>query len=475
MKKKPLIWIVDDDKSIRWVLDRALSQAGFDTATFESGIEIERKLTFQQPDAIISDIRMPDIDGLTLMEQIVRDWPDLPVIIITAHSDLESAVAAYQGGAFEYLPKPFDVDDAVDLVQRALDHKSQKTSTIQETQKQNQAEIIGEAPAMQEVFRAIGRLSKSNITVMINGESGTGKELVAQALHKHSPRAHKPFIAINTAAIPKDLLESELFGHEKGAFTGAQGLRRGRFEQADGGTLFLDEIGDMPSDLQTRLLRVLASGEFYRVGGLEPVKVDVRIIAATHQNLETLVEDGRFREDLFHRLNVIRIKIPSLRERREDIKPLIDHYLKSAAKELDVEPKKLRPETETYLKNLDWPGNVRQLENTCRWLTVMAPGPEIYLDDLPPELHKTKTTGDLSSDNWESVLKRWAVQQLQNGSVNLLDDATPRFEKVMIDCALLKTGGHRQEAARLLGWGRNTLTRKIKELNMEVENLPEEL
>jgi len=474
MTKAPIVWIVDDDRSIRWVLDRALSQAGFETASFESGIDIEQKLLFQQPDAIISDIRMPDLDGLTLMDQISANWPDLPVIIMTAHSDLESAVAAYQGGAFEYLPKPFDVDEAVDLVQRAIDHSRQHSAQTENVIPQQATEIIGEAPAMQEVFRAIGRLSKSNITVMINGESGTGKELVADALHRHSPRAKKPFIAINTAAIPKDLLESELFGHEKGAFTGAQGLRRGRFEQANEGTLFLDEIGDMPADLQTRLLRVLATGEFYRIGGVEPVKVDVRIIAATHQNLESLVEEGKFREDLFHRLNVIRIKIPALRERKGDIKLLMPHFLQTAASELDVEPKQLRIETENYLANLEWPGNVRQLENICRWLTVMAPGPEVYLDDLPPELREQKSAIHTLNEDWENALTQWATAQLQKGTNNLLDTATPRYEKIMIECALMQTGGHKQEAARLLGWGRNTLTRKIKELNMGSKQLIEE-
>ena len=348
---------------------------------------LTERLAREQPDVLISDIRMPGTSGLDLLAKLREQYPRLPVIIMTAHSDLDSAVASYQGGAFEYLPKPFDVDEAVSLVKRAFQHaQEQKGLTEAPAAIARTPEIIGEAPAMQEVFRAIGRLSHSNITVLINGESGTGKELVAHALHRHSPRAASPFIALNMAAIPKDLMESELFGHEKGAFTGAVTLRRGRFEQADGGTLFLDEIGDMPADTQTRLLRVLADSEFYRVGGHTPVKVDVRIIAATHQNLETLVQEGKFREDLFHRLNVIRIHIPRLSDRREDIPTLARHFLSSAAQELAVEPKLLKSATESFLQNLPWPGNVRQLENTCRWITVMASGREVHIDDLPPEL-----------------------------------------------------------------------------------------
>jgi two-component system nitrogen regulation response regulator GlnG len=387
------------------------------------------------------------------------------VIIMTAHSDLDSAVSAYHGGAFEYLPKPFDVDEAVDQVRRACRHRQQNQIAGGEARTAG-PEIIGEAPAMQEVFRAIGRLARSNITVLINGESGTGKELVAQALHKHSPRADAPFIALNMAAIPKDLLESELFGHERGSFTGAQSRRTGRFEQADGGTLFLDEIGDMPAELQTRLLRVLADGEFYRVGGAEPVKVDVRIIAATHQDLEKLVAEGGFREDLFHRLNVIRIHLPSLRERREDIPLLMDHFLKRAAQELGVESKRLLPETVEELKRFDWRGNVRQLENTARWLTVMASGPEIHVDDLPPELREAERMAE-AGDDWGAALRNWARQALHAGQVGLLDEATPAFETIMIEAALEFTGGRKQDAAKLLGWGRNTLTRKIKELGLE--------
>ena len=459
------IWIIDDDRSIRWVLEKALKQANHHITSFEKAVGVVESLQHEQPDVLITDIRMPGMDGLTLLEKIHSRYPDLPVIVMTAHSDLDSAVSAYKGGAFEYLPKPFDVDEATELVERALQHSRQNVAT-HTIQPSDTPEIIGEAPSMQEVFRAIGRLSGSKMTVMINGESGTGKELVAHALHRHSPRSNKPFIALNTAAIPKDLLESELFGHERGAFTGAQSQRQGRFEQANGGTLFLDEIGDMPAELQTRLLRVLADGEFYRVGGHTPVRVDVRIIAATHQNLENRVKEGLFREDLFHRLNVIRTHIPSLRERREDIPLLAQHFLVKAGNELEVEPKKLDEAAETYMSQLDWPGNVRQLENTCRWLTVMSPSQIITVDDLPPELREEALTAD-NNEDWESSLRRWSTHQLQKGISDLLDDAMPRFEKIMIETALKQTGGHRQEAAKLLGWGRNTLTRKIKELEME--------
>lgn len=462
------IWVIDDDRSIRWVLEKALKQEGMNVQSFETADKALKLLGSQEPDALITDIRMPGMSGLELLNTINEQRPELPVIIMTAHSDLDSAVSAYQGGAFEYLPKPFDVDDAIELVRRAIAHRREQNRGSGEDNKLERMEIIGEAPSMQEVFRAIGRLSSSNITVLINGESGTGKELVAHALHKHSPRRDKPFIALNTAAIPRDLLESELFGHERGAFTGAQSAREGRFEQADGGTLFLDEIGDMPAELQTRLLRVLADGEFYRVGGRSPIKVDVRVIAATHQDLERRVREGLFREDLFHRLNVIRIHIPALRERREDIPLLMQHFLKKASEEIGVESKWLDKETEKYLSSMDWPGNVRQLENTCRWLTVMSPGQEIHLEDLPPEL---KASSDQRSDDrdWLTPLKRWAEQKLNAGSVGILDEAVPQFEKLMIEVALSKTGGHRQEAAHLLGWGRNTITRKIKELDMGQE------
>ncbi|HEY0634756.1 MAG TPA: nitrogen regulation protein NR(I) [Gammaproteobacteria bacterium] len=465
MSKQAKVWIIDDDRSIRWVLEKAFKQADMAVSSFDSADGALKALRRDTPDAIITDIRMPGMSGLDLLAELTRDQPDLPVIIMTAHSDLDSAVSAYQGGAFEDLPKPFDGDEAVELARRAIAHHAGALTAPPPEMDVSGKEIIGEAPSMQEVFRAIGRLSGSNITVLINGESGTGKELVAHALHRHSPRANKPFIALNTAAIPKDLLESELFGHERGAFTGAQSLRPGRFEQADGGTLFLDEIGDMPADLQTRLLRVLADGEFYRVGGRSPIKVDVRVIAATHQNLEQRVRDGLFREDLFHRLNVIRIHLPALRERREDIPLLIHHFLKKAAEELGGEPKRIDKESLAYLASLEWPGNVRQLQNTCRWLTVMSPGQEIHLEDLPSELRqnpKSQTNGE----DWIDPLRHWADARLASGADHILDEAVPAFERLMIDVALKKSGGHRQEAARLLGWGRNTLTRKIKELGM---------
>ncbi|CAN7572927.1 nitrogen regulation protein NR(I) [Pseudomonas brassicacearum] len=468
MSRSETVWIVDDDRSIRWVLEKALQQEGMTTQSFDSADGVMSRLARQQPDVIISDIRMPGASGLDLLARIREQHPRLPVIIMTAHSDLDSAVASYQGGAFEYLPKPFDVDEAVSLVKRANQHAQEQQGMEEVPALARTPEIIGEAPAMQEVFRAIGRLSHSNITVLINGESGTGKELVAHALHRHSPRAASPFIALNMAAIPKDLMESELFGHEKGAFTGAANLRRGRFEQADGGTLFLDEIGDMPADTQTRLLRVLADGEFYRVGGHTPVKVDVRIIAATHQNLETLVHAGKFREDLFHRLNVIRIHIPRLADRREDIPTLARHFLSRAAQELAVEPKLLKSETEEYLKNLPWPGNVRQLENTCRWITVMASGREVHISDLPPEL-LSLPQDSAPVANWEQALRQWADQALSRGQSSLLDSAVPSFERIMIETALKHTAGRRRDAAVLLGWGRNTLTRKIKELGMKVD------
>ena len=465
MSRKEHIWVIDDDHAIRWVLEKALQRDGMTVTTFASATGVLDALRQGGPDAVIADIRMPGMSGLELLSQLRERAPDLPVIIMTAHSDLDSAVSAYQGGAFEYLPKPFDVDEAVALVRRAGQTRRQQTGAPAASEPL--PEIIGEAPAMQEVFRAIGRLSRSNITVLINGESGTGKELVARALHRHSPRADKPFIAINTAAIPRDLLESELFGHERGAFTGAQAARQGRFEQANGGTLFLDEIGDMPAELQTRLLRVLAEGEFYRVGGHTPTRVDVRVIAATHQNLEQRVRDGLFREDLYHRLNVIRIQLPSLNKRREDIPLLTRHFLGQAARELGVEPKILRPETESYLSGLDWPGNVRQMENLCRWLTVMASGREIHLEDLPGELRERSSATASNGAEWETALRMWASQNLARGEQNLLETALPSFERVLIQVALEQTGGHRQDAARLLGWGRNTLTRKIKELGME--------
>jgi two-component system nitrogen regulation response regulator GlnG len=460
------VWIVDDDRSIRWVIEKALSREGIAFNSFSSAQDALDALSGGSPEVLVSDIRMPGRSGLELLNAVKQRHPAVPVIVMTAYSDLDSAVAAFQGGAYEYLPKPFDIDQAVDLIRRALDESRRETQAVELISEAK--EILGQAPAMQEVFRAIGRLSHSNITVLINGESGTGKELVAHALHRHSPRAASPFIALNMAAIPKDLMESELFGHEKGAFTGAANQRRGRFEQADGGTLFLDEIGDMPADTQTRLLRVLADGEFYRVGGHTPVKVDVRIIAATHQNLENLVQAGKFREDLFHRLNVIRIHIPRLADRREDIPALARHFLARAAQELAVEPKLLKSETEDYLKHLPWPGNVRQMENTCRWITVMASGREVHVDDLPPEL-LTQPQDTTPVTNWEQALRQWADQALARGQSSLLDSAVPSFERIMIETALKHTAGRRRDAAVLLGWGRNTLTRKIKELGMKVD------
>ena len=469
MAKPATVWIVDDDRSIRWVLEKAIAGSGLATEVFESGDALLRKIKREQPDVIISDIRMPGIDGLEMLEQLQAEYAAIPTIIMTAHSDLDSAVASYQGGAFEYLPKPFDIDEAVALVQRAVQHVEEQRQQTEVVVEDDTPEIIGEAPAMQEVFRAIGRLSHSPITVLINGESGTGKELVAHALHRHSPRAGNEFIPLNMAAIPHDLIESELFGHEKGAFTGAQASRRGRFEQADGGTLFLDEIGDMPADTQTRLLRVLADGEFYRVGGHTPVKVDVRIIAATHQNLEHLVKEGKFREDLFHRLNVIRVHIPSLNERQEDIPRLARHFLSRSANELGVETKVLKPETERFLRDLTWPGNVRQLENTCRWITVMASGREVLVSDLPPELLESSSDRPVVHGNWEQALRGWADQRLFEGERGILKEAERQFEQVLIETALKHTGGRKRDASELLGWGRNTLTRKLKELGIEAD------
>jgi two-component system nitrogen regulation response regulator GlnG len=461
------IWIAEDDRSLRWVMEKAIRREDIQVRSFENAEALLDALADDQPEIIISDIRMPGMDGLELLQRIHSDHPDMPIIITTAHSDLDSAVAAYQSGAFEYLPKPFDLEELVDVARRAISFANeQKTSA--EVAQSPQSEIIGEAPAMQEVFRAIGRLSNSNITVLINGESGTGKELVAQALHKHSPRRNNKFIALNMAAIPHDLIESELFGHEKGAFTGAAQRREGRFEQANGGTLFLDEIGDMPSEAQTRLLRVLADGEFYRVGGHTAVKVDVRIIAATHQNLETLVTENRFREDLFHRLNVIRVHLPRLADRREDIPELMQHFFHSAAKELEMEPKALSPEAEEFLYSLPWPGNVRQLENICRWLTVMAAGREVLLSDLPPELRAEQSDKEQRvSGDWQTLLRSWADKALGSGSKDILSSAIPDFERTMIESALAHTAGRKKDAAQLLGWGRNTLTRKLQEYNIE--------
>lgn len=478
------VWVVDDDNSIRWVLEKALSKAGFICTCFENGQAVLTALDnrLQKPVVLISDIRMPEVDGLTLLNAVKETHPLLPVIIMTAHSDLDAAVSAYQKGAFDYIPKPFDVDEMIQLVERAIIQNQEHLSSQVEN-RQTSAGIIGEAPAMQEVFRIIGRLSKSSISVLINGESGTGKELVAQALHTHSPRAHAPFIALNMAAIPKELIEAELFGHEKGAFTGATQIRQGRFEQANGGTLFLDEIGDMPLDVQTRLLRVLADGQFYRIGGYSPVKVDVRIIAATHQNLENRVKEGLFREDLFHRLNVIRIVLPPLRERASDIPTLAQHFLQITAKELGVEPKVLLPETIETLSKLNWSGNVRQLENVCRWLTVMSSSKEILPQDLPSDLildtipnqtsihngaaHSVvQMETDTTIEEWQKELKKWSKQVLLAGRENILPEVNYYVERILLQTALEFTRGHKQDAARLLGWGRNTLTRKLKELHL---------
>ena len=459
------VWVIDDDRSIRWVLDRALSQAGIPITAFNTADQAMHHLHDEAPMAIITDVSMPGMSGLEFLEQVQASHPSVPILVMTAHSDLQSAVASVEHGAFEYLPKPFDVDEAVAVVQRAIAH-SQESAVLDIVQSEPAPEIIGQAPAMQEVFRAIGRLSSSNVSVLINGPSGSGKELVAKALHRHSPRASKPFIALNVAAIPDELIESELFVHEKGAFTGANQRRVGRFEQADGGTLFLDEIGDMPASAQTRLLRVLAENEFYRVGGHQSVKVDVRIIAATHQNLEGLVDRGQFREDLFHRLNVIRVHVPALSERRTDIPVLARHFLESAARELGDEMKRLAPETEDYLTLLPWPGNVRQLENTCRWLHVMSSSRTILIEDLPTELKQESATTGGDAD-WETGLELWANQVLDSPDEKpLLDCALPRFERIMITSALRKTGGRKKDAAELLGWGRNTLTRKMHELEM---------
>jgi two-component system nitrogen regulation response regulator GlnG len=501
MADKGYLWVIDDDRAIRWVLEKALGSAGFLVTTFENGQDALDCLENEQPDAIFSDIRMPGISGLDLLRKVHERHPDLPVVIMTAHSDLDSAVGSYQTGAFDYLPKPFDIDKAVELAHRAVEHAHQQVAEDDLADANVDQVMLGEAPAMQEVFRAIGRLSASNVTVLINGASGTGKELVARALHQHSPRASQPFIALNMAAIPHDLIETELFGHEKGAFTGATTQRKGRFEQANGGTLFLDEIGDMPADTQTRLLRVLSQGEFYRVGGHTPVKVNVRIIAATHQNLENLVRKGRFREDLFHRLNVIRIKLPRLSERKEDVPLLARYFLARAAEEMGENMKTLRPDAVEYLVAYDWPGNVRELENSCRWLTVMAPGAEITPTDLPAEIMDslgqtapaleaptpakaspsessrpdvilssqvtTRSSQPPQTGCWTEGLRQWAEGRLVQGDDQILKRALPLFERVLIDVALRHTHGRRRDAAELLGWGRNTITRKLKDFRVQ--------
>jgi two-component system nitrogen regulation response regulator GlnG len=449
---QPRVWVVDDDASVRWVLDKALQAEGMATRCFEAPDDLLQALGAERPDVLITDVRMPGMNGVELMEQLVHRGHQFPVIVMTAHADLDTAVAAYTGGAFEYLPKPFAVDNG---------HGGAGTT------QSSLPTLIGEAPAMQEVFRTIGRLARSSMTVLITGESGTGKELVARALHEHSPRAARPFVALNTTAIASELLESELFGHERGAFTGADSRRIGRFEQADGGTLFLDEIGDMSLALQTRLLRVLAEGEFYRVGGQATIEVDVRVIAATNQDLLEAVRAGRFREDLFHRLNVIHIRTPALRERRQDIPLLLDHYLARAAAELGGERKKLTPDSAALLQACDWPGNVRQLINACRRLTVTAAGREIQPADIPEEFGGGQASA--GGEEWADHLARWAHRQLERGAPgSLLDAAMPEFERTLIRAALTRAGGRRQEAARLIGWGRNTLTRKIRELGLDV-------
>ena len=495
------IWIVDDDESIRWVLEKALARENLSTRSFSNVRDVVAALDSGTPQVLVSDIRMPGESGLKLLQIVKERFPGLPVIVMTAFSDLDSAVSAFQGGAFEYLAKPFDLDKAVELIRRALEESLRESAgeaTAAET-----PEILGQAAAMQDVFRAIGRLSQSNVTVLITGESGTGKELVARALHKHSPRAAQPFIALNTAAIPKDLLESELFGHERGAFTGAQATRRGRFEQAEGGTLFLDEIGDMPFDLQTRLLRVLSDGHFYRVGGHQSMKANVRVIAATHQNLEQRVRDGLFREDLYHRLNVIRLRLPSLRERREDIPLLARYFLNQSARQLGVEAKRVSDQAMHFLSSLDLPGNVRQLENLCNWITVMAPGQTVEIKDLPPELtagslatagspalemhsesavngsaaHEndrhadsplSKLVGSVSErSNWILLLEAEAAQMLSSGKPEVMDALGKQFESALIKTALKHTHGRKNDAAIRLGIGRNTITRKIQELGIE--------
>jgi two-component system nitrogen regulation response regulator GlnG len=463
MNASPLdVWLVDDDASIRWVLERALRDGGMTPRAFDAAEPVLDALKREAPDVLVTDIRMSGLSGLDLLQKIHASRPALPVIVMTAHSDLGSAVSAYGSGAFEYLPKPFDIDHAVDLVRRAA--RARTPGTVEATPVPRIPQLRGSAPAMQQVFRAIGRLARSSATVLITGESGTGKEIVARALHENSPRSARPFIALNTSAIPAELLESELFGHERGSFTGADAQRRGRFEQADGGTLFLDEIGDMSLPLQTRLLRVLAEGEFYRVGGQSPVRVDVRVIAATHQNLQARVERELFRADLFHRLNVIRIELPPLRARAQDIADLLEHYLALACQELAIAPKVFAPETVAMLTTYGWPGNVRELVNLCRRLAVLAPGREVRIEDLPSEL---TARGSAAADaEWARALAVWAEARVLTGKQPLLDEAQPLLERVLIRAALKRTQGHRQDAAKLLGWGRNTLTRKLKELGM---------
>jgi two-component system, NtrC family, nitrogen regulation response regulator GlnG len=455
------VWIVDDDRSIRWVIEKALTREGIGYDSFASAQEALDALSAGAPEVLVSDIRMPGRSGLELLQTVRDRHPAVPVIVMTAYSDLDSAVAAFQGGAYEYLPKPFDIDQVVELIRRALEERRRETQATERAVETR--EILGQAPAMQEVFRGIGRLSQSSATVLITGESGTGKELVARALHRHSARAQQPFVAINTAAMPRDLLESELFGHERGSFTGAQQQRRGRFEQAEGGTLFLDEIGDMPAELQTRLLRVLSDGTFYRVGGHQQLKANVRVIAATHQNLEQRVREATFREDLFHRLNVIRLRLPSLRERAQDIPLLARHFLATSAQQLGVDAKRISEDALAHLARLQFPGNVRQLENLCHWLTVMAPGQVIEAGDFPPEF---KDPASATASDWVGALEQEVERRLARGDTGILDALGRQFERALITRALARTGGRRIDAANLLGMGRNTITRKIQELGI---------
>jgi two-component system nitrogen regulation response regulator GlnG len=457
------VWLVDDDCAIRWVLERALKIDGMDPTTFDGAEGALAALCTEVPDVLITDVRMPGQSGLDLLRKIHHTRPQLPVIVMTAYSDISSAVSAYECGAFEYLPKPFDIHHAVDLVKRAATTRVVGTAPAPATP--GISGFLGRAPAMQQVFRAIGRLSRTSMTVLVTGESGTGKELAARALHEHSPRAGRPFVAINTSAIPAELMEAELFGHERGAFTGADSQRRGRFEQADGGCLFLDEIGDMSLSMQTRLLRVLNDGEFYRVGGQMPIKVDVRVIAATHQPLEERVRSGQFREDLFHRLNVMRMELPPLRARREDIPELMDHYMRVAAAEIGTAPKQLDAQTRILLADYSWPGNVRELANLCRRLTALAPSSEVKLYDLPPELRQALEVSP-GKHPWVSALEMWGQQQVHGGTAALIDQAVPLLEKALIGIAMQRTLGKKQGAAKLLGWGRNTLTRKMQELDI---------
>ena len=451
------IWVSDDDNAIRIILEESLSSAGFDVKTFSSGDDVVNELMNDKPDLILTDVQMPGMLGYDLLKHVNDNYENIPVIIMTAFTDMQAAIDAYGGGAFEYIPKPFDLEEAIITVKKALEeHKEAKPKKV------SKSEIIGSAPSMQIVFRSIGKLANTNATVLIQGESGTGKELVSKSLHKNSPRHDMPFIALNMADIPKELIESELFGHEKGAFTGAVEQRIGRFEQANGGTLFLDEIGDMPLETQTRLLRVLSNKEFFRVGGDKPIKVDVRILAATHQSLESLVASGSFREDLYYRLNVIRVDVPPLRHRKEDIGDLSSAFLKRHADSLLDEPKVLSPEALLALTQYDWPGNVRQLENICYWIALMAPTQNVKLEDLPGEIISSDQPSQTPGDDWQSGFSQWLSEIYQSKSENMLEIIEPTLDKVMIDFALEKTGGKKQEAAKVLGLGRNTLTKKIK-------------